>query len=161
VTGTLTGRLITGLEHLTGMEVAVLIDDAWQIGTHKVVAGEVLLTGDYIIGTNYAVGLLYEGVLDTFEMSDNLQGTGMGAKRRWNGLTTRLLNSALPQVYGQRDRDRTPSTPMGIAETVRAGVQDVEQTVAGYTDGSIRIVMDRPYPCQVLAFFGDYQVETK
>ena len=161
VTGTLTGKVIDGLDHLTGKEVAVLVDDAWQIGTFEVEAGQVVLTGDYIIGSNYAVGLLYEGTMTTFEVPDNLRGTGMGAKRRWVELTTRLLNSALPTVYGQRAEDRTPSTPMGIAETVRDGVQDVNQSTVGYGNGSITVVMDRPYPCQVLAFFGEYQVEDR
>ena len=154
------GLLIEGLGNLSGKTVGVLLDDAWQLETFEVVAGRVILPEDST-GKNYAVGLLYEGLLDTFEVPDNIRGTGMATKRRWLSLTTRLLNSALPEIYGQRAEDRTPATPMGVPETVREGLQDVEQSVTGFTDGSVQVVMNRPYPVQVLAFFGDYQVEER
>jgi hypothetical protein len=156
--GTVSGLEITGLDLLNGKEVGVLIDDAWQIKEYTVANGKVTLPTDFT-GSSYAVGLLYTGYMETFENPDNFQGTGLGTKRRWNDLYTRLLNSALPKVYGQRAPDRTPATPMNQSENVRPGIQDIRQNVSGFGSGSIKIVQDRPYPTQVLAFFGSYQVE--
>ncbi len=150
---------VGGLTHLEGKEVGVLVDDSW-VGDFTVINGQVLIPSKYV-GQEYSAGLLYTAQLETFEMDDNFQGTGLGTKRRWVNLYTRILNSALPQVYGQRDRDRTPVTPMGTPETVREGLQDIEQNVAGYTDGSIQVIQDRPYPTHIVAFFGTYQVEDR
>lgn len=160
VTGTVEGQFITGLTHLEGKTVHVLIDDAWQIGEYVVELGIVQLNKDFT-GSLYAVGLPYVGQLETFEAMQAAQGTALGTKRRWNWLTTRLLNSALPKVYGKRSEDRTPSTPMNEPELQREGLQDVRQNVTGYGDGSILIEMDRPYPVQCVGFFGEYQIEQR
>jgi hypothetical protein len=158
LSGIVEGLEITGLETLNGKEVGVLIDDAWQIKEFAVVNGKITLPEDFT-GRTYAVGLLYEGFLETFENPDNFQGTGLGTKRRWQDLYTRLLNSALPRVYGQRAPDRTPSSLMNQSENVREGLQDIRQNVSGFGSGSIKIVQDRPYPTQIISFFGTYQVE--
>jgi hypothetical protein len=158
LSGIVEGFEITGLETLNGKEVGVLIDDAWQIKEFTVENGKITLPEDFT-GRTYAVGILYDGLLETFENPDNFQGTGLGTKRRWNSLFTRLLNSALPKVYGQLDADRTPAVPMGESENVREGLQDIRQNVLGFGSGSIKILQDRPYPTQVVAFFGTYQVE--
>ena len=158
VKGIVTGFEISGLDHLNGKEVGVLINDAWQIKTFTVANGKIALPEDFT-GRDYAVGLLYVGYLETFENPDNTQGTGLGTKRRWSDLYTRLYNSALPRVFNRRDADRSPPVPMGISENVREGLHDIRQNVSGFDKGSIIIVQDRPYPTQVLAFFGSYQVE--
>jgi hypothetical protein len=158
-TGTIPSNgLIEGLTHLNGKTVALLVDDAWQVGDFTVNDGT-LSTG-HTSGT-YAVGLLYEGEFETTETDENVRGTGLGAKRRWVQLTMRLLNSALPRVYTQRPRDRTPSKPMGEAEIIRPGVTDNEVSNVGRGDGSITVIQDRPYQTQVLAFFGEYEVNDR
>ena len=156
--GIVAGLTITGLITLNGKTVFVLIDDALLVEEFTVANGEITLPQDYT-GLTYAVGIPYVGLMQTFENPDNFRGTALGAKRRWNTLFTRILNSALPKVYGQLAADRTPKIPMGTSENVRAGLQDIEQNVSGYGNGSITVVQDRPYPTQVLAFFGKYQVE--
>ena len=135
-----------------------MINDAWQIREYTVANGKITLPEDFT-GRDYAVGLLYIGYLETFENPDNFQGTGMGADRRWNDLYTRIYNSALPKVYGQRAPDRSPPHLMGISENVREGIQDIRQSVLGFGSGSIKVVQDRPYPTQILAFFGSYEIE--
>jgi hypothetical protein len=160
LSGTVAGLDITGLETLNGKSVGVVIDDAWQIKEYTVANGKITLPKDFT-GASYAVGLLYEGYLETFENPDNFQGTGLGTDRRWVDLYTRLYNSALPRVYGKRAPDRTPSSLMGESENVRPGLQDIRQNVSGFGSGSIKVVQDRPYPTQVLAFFGTYQVEER
>jgi hypothetical protein len=160
VTGIVAGSTITGLDHLNGKVVSVLLDDAWQIGTFVVGAGQLTLPEDRT-GALYAVGLPYTGELTTFETPDNDTGTGLGTKRRWNRLFVRLLNSALPRIYTERASDRTPATPMNESENVREGLQDIEKSTVGYGDGSLTVIVDRPYPCHVLGFFGEYQVEDR
>ena len=158
-TGTVPANgVIMGLDHLEGKDVFVLVDDGWEIGTYTVLEGQISTNRDS--GT-YCVGLPYEASLETFEVQDNFQGTGLGTKRRWNSLTTRLLNSALPKVYDQRDRDRTPATPMGDYEGVRDGLQDIKQSKFGWGDGSIVVEQDRPYPTHILGFFGSMEIEDR
>jgi hypothetical protein len=158
----------TGLDHMNGKVVHVLVNDAWVVESVTVDNGKIILPSDYT--GKFAIGLPYMqtedgdyayGELETFEIDDNYRSTGMGTKRRWNSLTTRLLNSSLPKIYNRRDRDRTPVTPMGTHESVCEGIQDVEQNVQGYTDGSIHVIQDRPYPTHIIAFFGEYQVEDR
>ncbi|GAG69461.1 unnamed protein product, partial [marine sediment metagenome] len=135
-----------------------LIDDAWQIGEFTVVNGSVTLPADET-GKLYAVGLPVIGLLKTWEIKDNLQFTGLGTQRRWNRLDTRILNSSLPLIYGERAPDRRPVIPMGESDNVRAGIHDIRQNVVGYEDGAIIVEQDRPYPLYLMAFFGQYQVE--
>ena len=164
VSGTVVGNTITGLEHLEQKDVYILVDDAWQIapeppGVFTVINGSVTLPADET-GKLYAVGLPYTGRMTNFEMSDNIRGTGLGTKRRWNQLFTRVLNSSLPLIYGERAPDRRPIIPMGESDNVRAGLHDIDQNITGYeSKGEIPVVQDRPYPLYVVAFFGQYQVE--
>lgn len=158
VSGTVVGNTITGLGNLEQKEVYVLVDDAWQIGTFQVVDGTITLPADET-GKLYAVGLPYTGYLETFEIRDNVRGTGLGTKRRWNQLVTRTLNSSLPLIYDERAADRRPVIPMGSSDNVQAGIRDIKQSVSGYTDGKLIVTQDRPYPLYLMAFFGQYQVE--
>jgi hypothetical protein len=48
---------------------------------------------------------------------------------------------------------------MGTSDNVIDGVHDVTQNISGYTDGSITVIQDRPYPLYLLAFFGEYKAE--
>jgi hypothetical protein len=157
-TGIVQGAKISGLAHLEGKEVAILVDDAWQIGTYVVSNGEVPLERDYT-GETYAVGLLYLGYLETYEMPEGVNGaTGLGTKRRWNRLYTRILNSALPLVYSERASDRRPVVPMGTSDNVYEGLHDIEQNVVGYGDGALVVEQNRPYPLYIVGFFGQYEV---
>ena len=85
--------------------------------------------------------------------------TALGTFRRWNKLYIRLLDSALPKVNGQLPSDRTPTTEMNIAETLRMGLRDYVMTGLGQGDGSVEIYQDRPYPTQVIGLFGEFYVE--
>jgi hypothetical protein len=160
VTGTVSGTTITGLEHLEQKDVYVLLDDAWQVDNpFTVLNGQITLPADET-GKLYAVGLPYQGLIENFEMSDNVQGTGLGTKRRWNQLYTRVLNSSRPLINGQRAEDRRPGVPLGTSDNVIAGIYDFAQTNQGYeSKGVVTVEQDRPYPLYVVGFFGQYQVE--
>jgi hypothetical protein len=160
VTGTVSGDTITDLGHLEAKQVYVLVDEAWQIGEYIVTNGLIRLDKDYT-GRSYAVGLPYTGQMETFEVNTNPNGVGLGTKRRWNRLTTRVLNSALPEVFSERAYDRRPQTPMGTSDNVIAGIHNITQNNVGFGDGSISVVMDRPYPVYVIGFYGQYEVEER
>lgn len=165
ITATCTNNLIEGLDHLANKEVGILVDDAWT-GIYTVAAdGTVLLADPGITVTDpyngiAAVGYTYTGTLKTFEVATGYdRGTGLGTKRKWNKLYARLLDSSLPTINGILPDDRTPEMQMGIAEILRMGLQDVHIRSAGWNDGSITIVQDRPYPTHIVGLFGEYNAE--
>ena len=157
--GVFSGDTITGLDHLEGQTVVALVNDAFE-GTHLVTGGSITLEETFDFA-DFAVGLAYTGTLETFENPDNARGTGHGTARRWNRLTTRLLDSALPIIEADRSADRTPATVMGTAEIIRRGERNVEQSNLGFGDGSILFIQDRPYPTHILGYFGEYTVEDR
>lgn len=162
VTGTVSGSTITGLTHLEGMNVGIVLDDAWlenTDGSPFTVSGGVVTLPDDFTGAKYAVGIPYSGTLETFEIAENPNGgTAFGTKRRWMQLTTRMIDSALPKVFALLDSDRQPSVPMGTPDAVRIGLWDAKQQMLGFGDGSIMVIQDRPYPTHVLGLFGQYAV---
>jgi hypothetical protein len=157
-------NVVTGLEQFEDLTLTVLVDNAYA-GQYEVNDGAIILDAPpgsdvpYYEGT-YAVGFDYTGTIETFEMaSGNPKGVALGTKRRWNKLWVHLLDSALPKVNGQLPDDRTPATEMSVAEIFRPGLKRYKVTNLGWGDGSITIVQDRPYPSQVLGFYGEYSTE--
>jgi len=150
---------ITGLDHLDGLTVGVLLDDAYG-GTHVITAGTLTLGVLETAPTSYAVGILYTGDGKTFEPSmGNPNGVTFGTARRWNKLYLRLLDSALPLINGQLPADRRPSTPQLSVDGVRGGLRDVQVGNLGFDDnGEVTIVQDKPYPTHVLGMFGEFGV---
>jgi len=152
-------NIIDGLDQYEGLLVAAMVDDAWA-GEYTVLGGAILLDdGDdthFFVGT-WAVGLKYDAPGLTFEAADgNPKGTGLGTRRRWNKLYCKVLDSALPVINGILPPDRAPETLMGIAEIIRPGIQDVSIRNAGWGNGAISFVQDRPYPTMILGFYGEY-----
>jgi hypothetical protein len=47
---------------------------------------------------------------------------------------------------------------MNTPETVRLGIQTVQLTNAGYGEGRILMVQDRPYPTQIVGLFGEFSL---
>jgi hypothetical protein len=122
--------------------------------------GRIILPEDYEVGDEYAFGYGYICTGTTFELGvGNQRGVTLGTKRRWNKVYARLLDSALPTINGQLPEDRTPALVMGVAETLRAGLQDPVITDLGYNDGVLTVVQDKPYPTHVLSLFGEVSVD--
>jgi hypothetical protein len=159
IVGTVTGTVIEGLEHLEGQTVYVLIDDAFIEGNFVVTDGSITLEEDYT-GQTYTIGVPYVGEFKTFEATEgNQKGTALGTRRKWNKIYCRVLDSALPIIDGVRPSDRTPEVPMGTAETIRIGIQELISHEGEWGDGTITIRQDRPYPTHVLGLYGEYSVE--
>jgi hypothetical protein len=165
VTGSMTENTITGLHYPDGTIVGVVVDDAWT-GTYEVTGGAVSISDIQITGTEpyageYAVGLMYEGNLKTFEVAqgNNYQrGTGLGTVRRWAKLYVRLLDSALPIINGQLPPDRKPEMQMNIADIITMGLSDPHIRGEGHGDGSVTILQNRPYPTQIIGLYGEFQL---
>lgn len=164
ITGQMTvPNTITGLEHLEGKTVGVLVNDAWT-GTYTVTNGTVILEDKNISGSEpymgyFAAGLLYEGNLKTFEVAEgSYRQTSLGTVRRWSKLYARLLDSSLPIINGTLPPDRTPEMQMDIPEILRMGLQDVILRGGEWGDGSITVKQDRPYPTHLIGLFGQFQV---
>ncbi len=148
-------NVITGIDaRFEGESVGVTVNDAWE-GEFVVSGGSVTLSGNR---TGYwSVGYRYTGSIETFERPDgNPAGIGFGTARRWNKLSARLLNSALPIINGTRPPDRTPSSPMNLPEPLRT--EDVRIHNLGFGDGSITIVQDLPFPTHILGLYGQIGV---
>ena len=165
VTGTMTNNVINDLHFAEGSTVGVIVDDAWT-GTYEVTGGTVNIADIQITGTEpyageYAVGLMYEGNLKTFEVAqgNNYQrGTGLGTVRRWAKLYVRLLDSALPIINGTLPPDRKPEMQMNIADIITMGLSDPHVRGEGWGDGSVTILQNRPYPTQIVGLYGEFQL---
>ena len=157
-------NVVSGLEQFEGLTITVLVDNAYT-GQYLVTDGAVILDappgGDvpFYEGT-YAVGFEYTGTAKTFEMVfGNPRGTGFGTKRRWVKLFVHFLDSALVKINGQLPDDRTPAAEMGVAEIFRPGLKTYDVANLDWGDGTIEILQDKPYPAQVLGFYGKFSSE--
>jgi hypothetical protein len=144
---------VGNLDHLEGLTVSVVVDDAVQ--TEKVVTGgQVTLD---LPGKKIEIGLPYNATLETTPYNDgNSAGTNLGTSQRWAQIYAKLVDSALPLIEGERPAARTPSTPMGSPESLRTGDYDIVN-LGWDLNGTIEVVADLPKKCQLVALFGIYQ----
>jgi hypothetical protein len=144
---------LTGLDHLEGKTVKVVLDGA-LLPDQVVSAGGLTLPQS---GTSVTVGLAFTATATTLPLEGgNPAGTAQGAKRRRTRVVLRLNESALPKVDGDRAADRTPGVPMGIPEALRSS--DVAAWATGWNDGQVTIEQDLPIRTEVLALYGGVQV---
>ena len=148
---------ITGVVHLADQLVQVTVDNA----THPDV--QLDSNGDGTLdfaGTRIVIGQKYLSRLKTLPEDPGAQsGSAMGMKKRYNRIFTRLLDSALPIINGERQPDRTPSTPMDETEPDRS--QDVETRQLGWDQfAQITVEQDLPRDLIVVGIFGELNEET-
>lgn len=145
---------LTGLDHLEGETVKVVLDGA--LLPDQVVAGGGLTLPQS--GGTVTVGLGFLATAETLPTEGgNPGGTAQGAKRRRPKVVIRLNDSALPKVNGDRAADRTPTVALGSPEAARTG--DVEAWTTGWDDeGRVTITQDIPLRTELLALFGGVQV---
>jgi hypothetical protein len=156
-TGTVpVGGVITGLSHLTGLTARILVDGT-LLPDQVVSAGTV--TVDAELATKaYVVGLAFNAQMKTLPLEGGLQtGSSASAKRRRTKVRLRLNNSALPLVNGNRAPERAPADPMDTGTDLVTG--DVDCNLLGWEDdGALTIEQDLPFRTEVLAIFGNAQV---
>lgn len=145
---------LTGLDHLEGETVRVVLDGA-LLPDQVVDAGGLTLPQT---GTTATVGLAFTATAETLPTEGgNPAGTAQGAKRRRPKVVIRVNRSALPLVNGYRAADRTPAVAMGTPEAPRSG--DVQAWTTGWDeDGRVTITQDLPLRTELLALFGSVQV---
>ncbi len=142
---------VDGLEHLEGLVVDILGDDAYA-GRHVVVGGSVTVAEP---AKTFAVGLPFASTLITLPIEVINQTDNLTAKLvRWNRIYVRFLNSIIPVINGVLPPDRTAPTPMNTQEPLKT--EDVSVATSGFDrDAAITIVQDLPFNCEVVGLYGE------
>ena len=148
---------VTGVVHLANETVSVSVDNA----THPDITLDA--NGDGTLnfpGGRIVIGFTFTSRLKTLPMDPGGPGGGssMGMRKRWNRIFVRLLDSALPLVNGERQPERTPSTPMNQTEPDRS--QDVETRNFGWDQfAQVTVEQDLPRALTITALFGEFVEE--
>jgi len=147
-------NIITGLDHLEGEKVRILVDGAVE-PIKTVVGGQVTTERT---GINLFAGIPYKSTIITLP-PDVPQGQIRSYKKRWNKTWALMLDSKQPIINGTRPPERTPSTPMDTVEPDQTGHY---KTIAlGWDDfGTITIEEDLPVHMTVLAIYGEMEAES-
>jgi hypothetical protein len=146
---------ITGLGHLEGLTVRIIIDGA--LYPDQVVTAGAVTVDPELAGLTYVIGLAYTAKLIQLKLEGGVAtGSSASAKRRRTKVRLRLNNSALPLVNGKRASERAPADPMNTGTDLVTG--DVDCIVLGWDeDGALTIEQDLPFRTEILAVFGSAQ----
>lgn len=145
---------ITGLDHLEGEEVQILIGDA-VYPNQTVTNGEISV--NLPSNTSYKsieIGLGYTSRIKTMRVEAGSQaGTAQGRKKRYNEVMVRLHKTVGIIINGDQLPFRTSSTPMG--QSIPEFTGDKRVTNLGWDrDGQIEIKQEQPLPMTVLGITG-------
>lgn len=154
--------IISGLDHLEGETVQVLVDGA----THPdrtVTGGQITLQRE---GSKVHAGLKNEAKLTTMRIEAGAEmGTAQGKRKRITNVTLRLLDSRGGKIGvdgGQMDEImyRSSSDPMDAAPALFSGDTDPIPFPGGYeTEGRITIEQDQPLPMTIVAIMPTLTVQ--
>jgi len=136
--------------HLAGQEVVVKINDAQHPNITLDSSGNGVLN---YFEDRAVIGLVMPISITTLEPDFGSQaGTSMGYNKRFNEITARIYQSAVPLINGRREKIRFPQTPMGFRQPDLTG--DVTVNNLGYNDGSIKVTQSLPYKLTITGLFG-------
>lgn len=144
---------ITGLDHLEGEVVWVLVDGA-RHPNKTVVSGSITLQ---VQGNKVHVGKASSAYLETMDIEGGTKaGTAQGKTKRIHAMTLRMDNSlggkAGPsESLLEEISYRQPSVAMGSAPPAFTGDVDIEWPGDYDKEATVLIVKDRPMPITVLA----------
>ncbi len=146
--------VLTGLDHLEGETVQVLVDGAVN-PTEVVIGGQITAE---TAGNRLFAGIQIKSKIVTLP-PDVPQDSIRSWKKRWNKVWALLHQSNAPIINGIRPPDRTPMTPMDTPEPVQSG--HFKTVNLGWDDfGQITIEEDLPVAMNVLAIYGEMGAET-
>jgi len=156
LTGTVSGTspTVSGLDHLEGETVKVVINDA--VFPDEVVSGGAISPS--IPSTwgsvSLEVGLGYTSTLKTMRVEEGSQaGKAQGRKKRWNEVIVRLLNTTGVKINDDQLPFRTSADPMDSGLGLFTG--DKRVTNLGWDrDGYIEIKQEQPLPMTILGIHG-------
>jgi hypothetical protein len=145
---------ITGLDHLEGEEVQILIGDAVypnQTVTNGAISVNLPSNTSY---KSIEIGLGYTSRIKTMRVEAGSQaGTAQGRKKRYNEVMVRLHKTVGIIINGDQLPFRTSSTPMG--QNIQEFTGDKRVTNLGWDrDGQIEIKQEQPLPMTVLGITG-------
>jgi hypothetical protein len=145
---------ITGLDHLEGEEIQILIGDAVypnQTVTNGAISVNLPLNTSY---KSIEIGLGYTSRIKTMRVEAGSQaGTAQGRKKRYNEVMVRLHKTVGIIINGDQLPFRTSSTPMG--QNIPEFTGDKRVTNLGWDrDGQIEIKQEQPLPMTVLGITG-------
>lgn len=153
--------VISGLGHLEGKEVWVLVNGA-RHPNRTVSGGSITLQ---LAGTKVQVGLPSPGTLTTMDIEGgNPTGTAQGKTKRAAVMTLRLYRS-LGGMAGPTTTDleeiryRLPSVPMGSPPAPFTGDAEIEWPADYSTSMRVTVVKDRPMPLTLLAVMPQTDVQ--
>jgi hypothetical protein len=145
---------ITGLDHLEGETVQILIGDA-------VYPNQTVTNGSITVGLpanssykSIEIGLGYTSKIKTMRIEAGSQaGTAQGRKKRYNEVMVRLHKTVGIIINGDQLPFRTSSTPMG--QNIQEFTGDKRVINLGWDrDGQIQIEQQQPLPMTVLGITG-------
>ncbi len=145
---------VTGLDHLEGQKVQILIDDAvYPAQTVSSGAITVSLPSTHSTKT-IEIGLGYVSTLKTLKVEAGSQaGSAQGRKKRYNEVMVRFLNTTGATINGDQLPFRTSATPMG--QSIPQFTGDKRVTNLGWDrDGQITVQQTQPLPMTVLGITG-------
>ena len=157
LTGTVSGSTtsISGLSHLKGQTVKVVINDAVfpdeVVSSTGTISPKIPSTWGSV---PLQVGLGYISTLKTMRVESGSQaGKAQGRKKRWNEIMVRLLDTTGVKINGDQVPFRTSAHPMGSGPGLFSG--DKRVTNLGWdTDGIIEIKQEQPLPMTILGIHG-------
>jgi len=145
---------ITGLDHLEGETVQILIGDAVypnQTVTNGAISVNLPANTSY---KSIEIGLGYTSRIKTMRVEAGSQaGTAQGRKKRYNEVMVRLHKTVGIIINGDQLPFRTSSTPMG--QNIPEFTGDKRVINLGWDrDGQIEIKQEQPLPMTVLGITG-------
>ena len=145
---------ITGLDHLEGESVQILIGDA-VYPNQTVSSGSITISLPANTGyKSLEIGLGYISQLKTMRVEAGASaGTAQGRKKRYNEVLVRLHKTVGVNINGDQLPFRTSSTPMG--QNIAEFTGDKRVINLGWDrDGQIIIKQEQPLPMTVLGITG-------
>ena len=154
--GTVNGSssTITGLDHLEGEEVQILIGDA-VFPNQTVTNGAISVSLNSTSGfKSIEIGLAYTSKIKTMRIEAGANaGTAQGRKKRYNEVMVRLHKTIGIKINGDQLPFRTSSMHMG--QNIPEFTGDKRVTNLGWDrDGQIEILQEQPLPMTVLGITG-------
>ena len=151
-------KTLTGLGHLTNMEVQVLADGA--VETHTVRSGSITLQNSAVVAH---VGLSYESILKPQKLDvDPSYGMTMGQTKRITQLFVRMYSSLGLKVgdgaYEDDVNFRGVEDTMDASPPLFTGDLEVEFDGGYGYEGDILIKQDQPLPMTILAIIAKYDI---
>ena len=150
--------IVTGLNHLEGETVQLLIGDA-VYPTQTVSGGQI--TATLPAGAAYKtieIGLGYTSKIKTLKIEDGSQaGTAQARKKRYNEVVVRLLKSVGVTINGDQLPFRSNTTPAGQDIPDFTGDKRV-MNLGWNREGQVTIEQTQPLPLTVLGITGTLMV---